>query len=200
MGASPPPRPVSELHLVPIGPISPSRAEDLAARLSRRVSIPCHVDATLSDSATTRLPDRDQLDADALLKDLEARAEGDAVLVGLTPLDMGIPIFTFVFGRARQGGRAAVVSLARLEPDFYGLPADAEKTAQRTVNEVLHELGHVASLRHCENAACLMRFAASVDRVDVRGSAFCQACAARLPRWLLGPSRTPGTDPRSIEE
>jgi archaemetzincin len=154
------------------------------------VSIPCHIDAAVPETAASRLPERDQLDADALLRELEALAPDDAVLLGLTPLDLGIPIFTFVFGRARQGGKAALVSLARLEPGFYGLAADPEKAARRAVNEMLHELGHVASLRHCENAACLMSFAASVDRVDVRGSAFCESCAARLPRWLLGPGRT----------
>ena len=200
MGASPLPRPIEALRLVPIGPLSPLRAEDLAARLSRRVSIPCHIDAAVPETGATRLPDRDQLDADALLRDLEARVSDDAIFLGMTPLDIGIPIFTFVFGRARQGGRAAVVSLARLEPGFYGLPPDPEKTARRAVNEMLHELGHVASLRHCENAACLMRFAASVDRVDVRGPTFCEACAARLPRWLLGSSRTSGPDPRASGE
>jgi archaemetzincin len=197
MGASPPPRTFDALHLVPIGPLSHSRAEDLATRLSRRVSIPCHIDVAIPETELTRLQDRDQLDADALLRDIETRAPADAVLVGVTPLDVGIPIFTFVFGRARQGGTAALVSLARLEPGFYGLPADPERAARRAVDEILHELGHVASLRHCDNATCLMSFAASVDRVDVRGSAFCPSCAARLPRWILGPGWKPAPGPRA---
>jgi archaemetzincin len=168
--------------------------------LSRRISIPCHVDVPIPETEVTHLPDRDQLDADALLRDLEARAPDGAVLLGVTPLDVGIPIFTFVFGRARQGGTAALVSLARLEPAFYGLPADPEQAARRAVDEMLHELGHVASLRHCENAACLMSFAASVDRVDVRGSTFCGSCAERLPRWILVPGRKALPDPRSAGE
>jgi len=194
MGANAPPRPVRALHLVPIGSLPRSQAEDLAARLSRRVSIPCQVLASLPEAAVARLPGRDQLNADALLRDLEARAPDEAVLLGVTPLDVGIPIFTFVFGRARQGGSAAVVSLARLDPGFYGLPPGPERAARRALSEVLHELGHLASLRHCEDASCLMHFAASVAQVDVRGSAFCASCAARLPGWLLGPVG-PGRDP-----
>jgi archaemetzincin len=139
----------------------------------------------LAEPRGARLPDREQLDADALLRNLEARAPADVVLVGVTPFDVGVPIFTFVFGRARQGGSAAVVSLARLDPSFYGLPADPEKATRRAVDEILHELGHVAGLRHCEDSSCLMRFVASVDQIDVRGSAFCTPCAARLPHWLL---------------
>ena len=39
-------------------------------------------------------------------------------------------VFSFFFGRARQGGRAALVSLARLHPGFYGLP-DIDRAAAR---------------------------------------------------------------------
>jgi archaemetzincin len=185
METSPALRRPRALRLLPIGPLTVARAEDLAARVSRRIAVPCQVDPALPEPRGARLPDRDQLDADALLTSLEARAPADVVLVGVTTLDMGISIFTFVFGRARQGGWAAVVSLARLDPSFYGLQADPKKATQRAVAEILHELGHVAGLRHCEESSCLMRFAASVDQIDIRGSAFCTSCAARLPRWLL---------------
>jgi archaemetzincin len=105
-------------------------------------------------------------------------------MVGITDLDLAVPVFTFVFGRARERGRAALVSVARLDPSFYGLPADAELRLARTVLEILHELGHLAGLRHCADQACLMRFAGSVAAVDLRGSAFCAGCSERLPRWL----------------
>ena len=58
------------------------------------------------------------------------------MIVGVTSLDVGLPIFTFVFGRARQGGSAAVVSLARLEPAFYGLAPDAE-TGRQEMNIIV---------------------------------------------------------------
>ena len=66
---------------------------------------------------------RDQLDANLLLEALEARAADGRLLVGVASQDIAIPVFTFVFGLARQGGRACVVSLARADPSFYGLPA-----------------------------------------------------------------------------
>jgi archaemetzincin len=135
--------------------------------------------------AAARLPERDQLDADALLAWLLARAsDGGAVLVGLTSRDIAIPIFTFVFGRARLGSRAVLVSLARLDPAFYGLPAEHDLTVRRATDEILHELGHAASLQHCRDASCLMAFAGSVEKVDARGSAFCGPCRERLPSWL----------------
>jgi archaemetzincin len=182
---------VDAVHLLPLGPLSPLLAQDLASRLSRRVAVPCRVASAPLQTDLPRLPDRDQIDADALLARLEQRATDPlTVLLGVTAQDLAIPVFTFVFGRARQGGRAALVSLARLDPVFYGSAADGERRTERAVTEMLHELGHLASLAHCEDAACLMNFAGSVERVDVRGSVFCGRCAARLPGWLRAPRRS----------
>ncbi len=177
------------VRLVPVGRMPLFRMEDLAARLSRRVRIPCQVDGTVRITPPL-LSDRDQGDADGLLGHLETSVAGPReIAVAVVAVDLAIPIFTFVFGRARQGGQAAVVSLARLDPAFYGLPADDELLAQRALVEVVHELGHVASLVHCPDAACIMSFAGSVERVDVRGTDFCDSCVPRLPDWIVAPQR-----------
>ncbi len=162
---------------------------DLAARLSRRVHVPCRVDQA-APLEPPLLQGREQGDADALLALLEAGAGAEReVTVAVVAKDLAIPIFTFVFGRARQGGRAALVSLARLDPAFYGMPEDREILTHRTLVEVVHELGHIALLDHCPDAACVMSFAGSVERVDVRGSDFCGTCAVRLPPWIVRPVR-----------
>ena len=177
---------VEEIQLLPLHGLPVGLAEAIAARLSRRLRAACRVvDGEASPPVDARLPERNQLDADALLSWLAARANGgSAVLVGLTARDIAIPVFTFVFGRARLGSRAVLVSLARLDPAFYGLPAELALTIRRAADEILHELGHAASLRHCRDASCLMAFAGSVEKVDARGSAFCERCRERLPVWL----------------
>jgi archaemetzincin len=168
---------------VPLGRLAPARAEAVAARLSRELAVACRV-GTSGLAEAPLLPGREQADADVLLSSLESRPETDAVLLGVTAQDLAIPIFTFVFGRARSGGRAAVVSVARLDPAFYGLPPDEEELVARAAREALHELGHLAELPHCERPSCLMRFAGSVEKADLRGAAFCADCEARLPGWL----------------
>ena len=177
------------IDLLPVGDAAPG-----AARGARRAPEPARRAAPATccrprELPLRRIPDRDQLDADALLEALEARATADAgLLVGVTAEDIAIPVFTFVFGLARQGGRACVVSLARTDPSFYGLPPDPDLRDERAVAEILHELGHLATLEHCPDRGCLMSFAGNIERVDTRGSRFCPACAERLPHWLRGPS------------
>jgi archaemetzincin len=179
------------VDLLPVGGLPPATLEALAARLSRRVEVACHV---LPPGAlpVRRIPNRDQLDANALLEAVEARANSDSrLLVGVTGEDIAVPVFTFVFGLARQGGRACVVSLARTDPSFYGLPPDPALRDERAVAEVLHEIGHLATLEHCPDRGCVMSFAGNVERVDIRGSRFCPTCAERLPHWLRGPAWPP---------
>jgi archaemetzincin len=179
------------VDLLPVGALPPATLEALAARLSRHIELACH---TLPPAPLPqpRIPNRDQLDANALLEALEARAvSDDRLLVGVTAEDIAIPVFTFVFGLARQGGRACAVSLARTDPSFYGLPPDPALRDERAVAEVLHEMGHLATLEHCPDRGCLMSFAGNVERVDTRGSRFCSSCAARLPPWLRGPAPLP---------
>jgi archaemetzincin len=184
MSARNPTPSVTVVELVPLGALPPARAEALAAGLSREVTASCRIAGPAGGHAPL-LPGREQADADVLLAALEARSmDHDAVLLGVTDQDLAIPIFTFVFGRARSGGRAAVISLARLDPAYYGLPADETELVARAVREALHELGHVAALPHCDQQACLMRFAGSVEKADLRGAEFCPACAERLPGWL----------------
>jgi archaemetzincin len=179
------------VDLLPVGVLPPGTPAALAARLSRHVELACHV-LPAAELALRRIPNRDQIDASSLLEALEARAASDdRLLVGVTAEDIAIPVFTFVFGVARQGGRACAVSLARADPAFYGLPPDPALRDERAVAEVLHEMGHLATLEHCPDRGCLMSFAGNVERVDTRGSRFCPACAARLPHWLRGPAPPP---------
>jgi archaemetzincin len=179
------------IDLLPVGALPPGTIGALAARLSRRVELACHVLPPVP-LPLRRIPNRDQLDAGALLAALEARADDDdRLLVGVTAEDIAIPVFTFVFGLARQGGHACAVSLARTDPSFYGLPPDPALRDDRAVAEVLHEMGHLATLEHCPDRGCLMSFAGNVERVDTRGSRFCASCARRLPHWLRGPAPLP---------
>lgn len=175
-----------EISVAPLDDLAAQELDHLLAALSARTGLACRPADVGPLTPIAPVPGRAQVDADRLLFRLEAIASERATtpLVGIIGRDIGLPLFTFVFGRARVGGHAALVSTARLRPEHYGLPEDAALVARRTAGEVLHELGHLAGRVHCERPDCVMRFAASIEAADLRGDRFCPACAQGLPAGL----------------
>ncbi|HEX5137072.1 MAG TPA: archaemetzincin [Planctomycetota bacterium] len=172
--------PVLAVRLLRVGAVPQALLRDLAARVSMVASLPCRV-GVAAGVEPVALPGRAQVDADRLLLGLEGLPrEPGAVTAGVTDADMGSAIFTHHFGRARHGGRALVISLARLKPEFYGLPQDRGLLLRRASLEFLHELGHVWGLGHCRDNGCIMRFVPTVEGIDNRGTAFCAACASAV--------------------
>jgi len=160
------------VRLVPVGGFPPELLEEI----SRRSGIPAGRPAL--DPSPAYDPARDQYDSTRLLLELKARWEGR--VMGAAGLDLFIPVLTFVFGEAEMGGRAAVFSIHRLRQEFYGLPPNRDLLVERAVREMLHELGHLAGLPHCPDAACLMSPAHSVEQVDAKSAEYCPACQAGL--------------------
>ena len=103
-------------------------------------------------------------------------------LLAVTDCDLFIPVLTFVFGHAQLSGRVAVISLARLRQEFYGLAPQREVFLDRAYKEALHETGHMFGLIHCAERSCAMSLATNVRQIDLKRAAFCSPCAARLAR------------------
>ena len=97
-------------------------------------------------------------------------------IVGLTSVDLFIPVLTFVFGQAQLDGSGAVISTHRLHTDYYGLPLDEGLLLERSIKEAVHELGHTFGLVHCADYRCVMHAATYVEDVDLKDSVLCPAC------------------------
>jgi archaemetzincin len=122
-----------------------------------------------------------------------------ARLLGLTEVDLFMPTLSFVFGQARLGGNAAIVSLARLRQEFYYLPPQAHLLEARARKECIHEMGHTFGLTHCSDPRCPMSIATSIQQVDSKGELFCATCAVQL-RNILKRMRNLPDDTDHIEE
>jgi archaemetzincin len=96
-------------------------------------------------------------------------------LLAVTDRDLFVPVLTFVFGQAQLGGRSAVVSLARLRQEFYGLAAQSRVLLERAAKEALHETGHMFGLVHCADRSCAMSLATNVRQIDLKQAGFLRA-------------------------
>ncbi|TRZ99145.1 MAG: hypothetical protein D4R80_03695 [Deltaproteobacteria bacterium] len=120
---------------------------------------------------------RNQYYSTRILKEMLGEVPPNTLkLLGVTDKDLCIPILTYVFGEAQVGGTAAVVSLARLRQEHYGLTPDRPLLLERLRKECLHELGHTFGLVHCPSRDCVMYLSNTVVDVDTRGRDFCDGC------------------------
>lgn len=166
--------------------------DDLAAELARIFQVSCHVHEETFSADFARDLARSQYHSTAILQRMQSlSSEPERRFLGVTDLDLYIPVLTFVFGEAQLGGRCALVSLHRLREEFYGLPPSSELLWDRLVKESVHELGHVLGLRHCPDWRCVMASTHDVERLDLKGEEYCPSCLAAACLQVPAP-RGPG--------
>lgn len=147
----------------------------LSSRLERIFGFTVEEHAPAFDPELALDPARGQYNSRVLLAQL-LRAEHDDPVLGVTSVDLFIPVLTFVFGEAQLGGRAAVVSTHRLQNELYGLPRNRALFFDRLVKECVHELGHTRGLVHCRHDRCVMLSSNYVEQVDLKSERFCESC------------------------
>lgn len=101
-------------------------------------------------------------------------------ILGVTGVDLYVPVLTFVFGEAQLDGKVAVVSSYRLRDELYGLPKNPEKLKERLEKEAIHELGHTFGLIHCRRPECVMYSVTYAEEIDFKSKDFCNTCSAIL--------------------
>jgi len=162
---------------MPVGAVEDIWLEAAAKCASETLGLIPARGGRLATPAECRDPKRDQYLATCVLeKLLTVGRERNLRVLGITEVDLYIPILTFLFGQAQLSGRLALVSLARLRPEFYGFSPDRELTALRLRKEVIHELGHTLGLVHCSDRTCAMCLSNSIVQVDAKNDAYCAGC------------------------
>lgn len=171
---------MSLIQVLAVGETDPALLHSLCLALSAEFGVRCEVLEARFDPAPSLHPERLQYHSTDILDRMQRDlAPGSDRLLGVTPLDLYIPILTFVFGEAQLNGACAVVSTYRLRQEFYGLPPDDTLLHARLLKEAVHELGHTLGLTHCDDYQCAMAPSHAVELVDLKGSSLCSSCRAR---------------------
>lgn len=168
------------LHLLPIGNSGGQLLQELGAAMGKVFGVPFLVLPQALDPEAAFHAERQQYHSSEILAAMQAFNTNESWRVlGVTAVDLYIPILTFVFGEAQIGGPCAVVSSYRLRQEFYGLPADAELLRARLLKEAVHEIGHTLELTHCHDYRCAMAASHAVEWIDIKDAWLCPRCQAR---------------------
>lgn len=168
---------MSLLQVLRVGDIDTDLCCSVAASLGAILSVRCEVVPQVLDPAFAYHGERLQYHSSELLRRMQSSlGSGGWRLLGLTSVDLYIPILTFVFGEAQMDGPCALASSYRLRQEAYGLPPSPEVLRERLLKEAIHELGHTLQLTHCEDYRCAMSSSHSVERIDLKENTFCGHC------------------------
>jgi len=168
---------VRYIQLMPFGSVSADLVGHLREGVSREFAAQCAILDAEPEPAFAFNNARQQYSSTEILAFMMRREIPDGWrILGITALDLYIPILTFVFGEAQLHGNCAVVSSFRLRQEFYGLPADTALFRSRVLKESIHELGHTFELSHCDDYQCVMSPSHGVEWIDLKTNRLCQAC------------------------
>jgi archaemetzincin len=176
------------IGVVPMGDIPHGVPQVIAAHVTGYLNLAATVLKPMGNPLYALDDRRLQFDAGTILKALESKSfEGIEKIIAVMDVDLFLPVFTHVFGEARQRGRIALVSLSRLAEGTSENPQLSPITLERTAKVALHELGHLFGLTHCENDPCLMHFSGNLEELDLTPLHLCRYCARYFRDETNGP-------------
>jgi archaemetzincin len=183
---------MSSILIVPIRPVDHAELTTLVAPLSNAFGLPVSIEESrYLDPAFAFDSYRNQFNSTSIIAELLDRFPGHSgKIIGITAVDLFVPVLTYVFGEAQLDGCAAVLSTYRLREELYGLDPNPKLEQTRLLKEAVHELGHTFGLIHCHHPECVMHSSTSAEEVDVKGKNFCEECDQSIER-----SKSPFSEP-----
>jgi archaemetzincin len=169
---------MSSILIVPIRPVDHAELTSLIAPLTsvfqQSVSIE---ESRYVDPAFAFDSYRNQFNSTSIIAALlKSYPTHRGKIIGITTVDLFVPVLTYVFGEAQLDGKVAVLSSFRFREELFGLDPNPELEHIRLLKEAIHELGHTFGLIHCHRPECVMHSSTSAEEIDVKGKNFCDEC------------------------
>jgi len=108
------------------------------------------------------------------------KADPAIKIMGVTEVDLFIPILTYVFGEAEMGGNATVISTYRPARGKDRQPIPSNLLFERVGKIAVHEMAHTFRLSHCKEDGCLMASFPVLSHIDQNPIRFCRYCVTFL--------------------
>ncbi len=162
-----------------MGDVGEELLHHLYSRLKEIFRHPCKVAPAIKLRDDLYSAQRGQYNAEDILKAIAKKVPLDSEkLLGIVDVDLFVEGMNFVFGLASRN--IAVISLARLRPEYYGEKENELLFRERALKEAVHELGHTYGLSHCPDIRCVMHFSNCLEDTDIKGVDFCRNCSIRI--------------------
>ncbi len=175
------------IFVCPIGFVHEDVLGCVSASIETRSKMIVRVLPAMADPTYAYDEGRGQYSSKRVLKRLAACCPRETFkIIGVTQVDLYIPILTFVFGAAEMSGKCGIISTRRLDPLYYDQPADHDLLLARVEKTAVHEFGHSLGLIHCRDRRCVMFSSTRIEDTDSKKTEFCPTCR-ELFKWGLNP-------------
>ncbi len=120
---------------------------------------------------------------DLILDPPDKSEDGGHIDIFLVDRDIYLPGFTYVFAVTHPPLSRIVISLFRLLRKYSLVEFEDESVVkERLFKEVMHELGHLVGLDHCDNKLCVMAFSKNLKELDSKVPYPCEVCIEKLEK------------------
>lgn len=173
-----------DIFLAPIKFHNNLLLQNLVAELSKRFFCKIHVinlNVNLDDFFS--IERKQYFSTQIIAEAIKLTDEFKGKVIMLTDVDIFVPALTFVFGEAQLNGKHSILSVCRLHEEFYSGISNENLLLERTIKEILHELGHNYGLRHCADWDCVMHASNGIEEVDIKGNTFCRKCISNVETY-----------------
>lgn len=172
---------MQEIVLAPINFSNPELIDKIVTELGKFLPYKIRLNTLQLDISFAYSTERKQFYSTKIIQHLIPYSENvDGKFTALVEVDLFIPVFTYVLGEAQLNGKVSIVSLARLHEEIYSGISDEKLLIERTVKEILHELGHNFGLIHCKDWDCVMHSSMGIEEVDIKGIDYCANCKSMI--------------------
>lgn len=174
---------MKKIYLLPVGKVKVEPLKKLLLQLEERFFYKFEVLNPVPIPRDSYDSFKKQYEAGIIINGISRyKPEDTKILTGISDVDIFTDKLNFVFGHNSFADKIAVISTYRLNPEYYGGKKDDNLLYDRTLKELIHELGHLLGIKHCYDKTCVMYSTSNVFDVDNKSTFLCDECQKKLKK------------------